>query len=107
MDAICTAARFGDSLIGSTLYMVCKDVQRHGQYWGSAPCLSCAKHVIASGVRRVVTIDTSPNLAAVQMASISACAPPSRWVPEVLAGQAMLEEAGVLYEEVPYGSLTL
>jgi deoxycytidylate deaminase len=45
MSAICDAARIGRSIRGSTLYVT------------TFPCHNCAKHILASGVRRVVFIE--------------------------------------------------
>jgi deoxycytidylate deaminase len=91
MGAICTAARYGDKLNGSTLYMVAYGVKER-QYWGSAPCLECAKHVIAAGIKRVVTIGGLPV--------------PDRWFTSVSKGFDLLQEAGILYTEVFYAQLT-
>ena len=87
LDAICTAARYGDQLLGSTMYLVARTGFMN---WGAAPCHCCAKHAIAAGIRRFVTIRA---------------APPTRWVESVLKGRALLEEAGILYEEVDYAKL--
>ena len=45
MSAICDAARIGRSLRGSTLYVT------------TFPCHNCAKHILASGIKRVVFIE--------------------------------------------------
>lgn len=90
MDAICTAARYGDRLLGATLYMVCYDATEK-RYWGSAPCTNCTKHVIAAGISRVVTLVEGP---------------PERWGASVNKGEAWLKEAGVLYEEIDHAQLT-
>ena len=90
MAAICTAARYGDELEGSTMYMVARDAVT-GAYWGSAPCLECAKHVVAAGIKRFVTIRGDL---------------PIRWRANVLKGKALFEEAGILYTEVDYAQLT-
>ena len=57
--------------IGSTLYM-------YG--FGSAPCGNCTKHLIAAGVRNVV--------------SLGKLVPP-RWAQEISVATEMLDEAGV------------
>jgi deoxycytidylate deaminase len=90
MGAICTAARYGDKLNGSTLYMVAYDCQER-RYWGSAPCINCAKHVITAGIKRVVSLVEGP---------------PVRWGVSVNKGFDLLQEAGILYTEVDYAQLT-
>lgn len=45
MTAICDAARLGRSLQGSTIYVT------------TFPCHNCAKHIVASGISRVVYIE--------------------------------------------------
>jgi deoxycytidylate deaminase len=45
MSAICDAARIGRSLRGSTLYVT------------TFPCHNCAKHILASGIKRVVFVE--------------------------------------------------
>jgi deoxycytidylate deaminase len=91
MGAICTAARYGDKLNGSTMYMVARSAMT-GAYWGSAPCLECAKHVIAAGIKRVVTVGGLPVT--------------DRWFTSVSKGWNLLQEAGILYTEVDYAELT-
>lgn len=49
MGAITDAARLGRSLKGSTVYVT------------TFPCHNCAKHIVASGVRRVVYIEPYPK----------------------------------------------
>lgn len=55
MSAICDAARTGRSIRGSTLYCT------------TFPCHMCAKHIIASGVKRVVYIEPYPKSYAEQL----------------------------------------
>lgn len=49
MNAISDAARLGRSVLGTTLYVT------------TFPCHNCAKHIIASGVTRVVFIEPYPK----------------------------------------------
>lgn len=49
MEAICSAARRGVSVAGSTLYTT------------TFPCHGCAKHIVGAGVRRVVYIEPYPK----------------------------------------------
>jgi deoxycytidylate deaminase len=49
MSAICDAARNGLSLGGSSLYTT------------TFPCHLCAKHIVASGIRRVVYLEPYPK----------------------------------------------
>lgn len=90
MDVLMTAARAGYATIGSTLYLMARD-QATGDYWGSAPCTNCCKHVIAAGIKRVVTVKAGEL--------------PARWVADIAVTREWLEEAGIAYEEIPYGTL--
>jgi deoxycytidylate deaminase len=49
MSAICDAARNGLSLAGSSLYTT------------TFPCHLCAKHIVASGIRRVIYLEPYPK----------------------------------------------
>jgi deoxycytidylate deaminase len=49
MSAICDAARKGTSVEGATLYCT------------TFPCHMCAKHIVASGIRRMVYIEPYPK----------------------------------------------
>jgi deoxycytidylate deaminase len=55
MSAICDAARIGRSIRGATLYCT------------TFPCHMCAKHIVASGVKRVVYIEPYPKSYAEQL----------------------------------------
>jgi deoxycytidylate deaminase len=55
MSAICDAARSGRSIRGATLYST------------AFPCHMCAKHIVASGVKRVVYIEPYPKSYAEQL----------------------------------------
>jgi deoxycytidylate deaminase len=55
MSAICDAARIGRSIKGSTLYCT------------TFPCHMCAKHIVASGIKRVVYIEPYPKSYAEQL----------------------------------------
>jgi len=55
MDAICSAARLGVSLDGATLYTT------------TFPCHNCAKHIIASGIARVVFMQPYPKSEALNL----------------------------------------
>lgn len=60
--------RAGASARGTTLYL-----------YKLPPCLGCAKHVIAAGVREIVYHEE----------------PPARWADEVAKARSLLQEAGV------------
>ncbi|RVV97932.1 deoxycytidylate deaminase [Mesobaculum littorinae] len=49
MSAICDAARLGRSLLGATMFVT------------TFPCHNCAKHIVASGIKRVVFIEPYPK----------------------------------------------
>ena len=55
MSAICDAARLGKSVKGGTLYTT------------TFPCHLCAKHIIASGIKKVVFIEPFPKSYAEQL----------------------------------------
>lgn len=55
MEAISSAARLGVSVRGATLYTT------------TFPCHNCAKHIVASGIKRVVYIEPYPKSRALQM----------------------------------------
>ena len=49
MTAICDAARLGRALQGTTIYVT------------TFPCHNCAKHIVASGIDRVVYVEPYPK----------------------------------------------
>lgn len=49
MTAVCDAARLGISINGATIYVT------------TYPCHNCAKHLIASGVKRIVFVEPYPK----------------------------------------------
>lgn len=49
MSAICDAARLGRALYGTTMFVT------------TFPCHNCAKHIVASGIERVVFIEPYPK----------------------------------------------
>ncbi|WP_256870488.1 anti-phage dCTP deaminase [Chromobacterium haemolyticum] len=53
MDAILACARNGTSIIGATLYCT------------TFPCHNCAKHIVASGIKRVVYVEPYPKSKAI------------------------------------------
>lgn len=53
MNALCDAARLGRATAGSTIYVT------------TFPCHNCAKHIVASGVKRVVFIEPYPKSKAI------------------------------------------
>lgn len=55
MCAICDAARLGRSVRGGTLFCT------------TFPCHNCTKHIIASGIRRVVYIEPYPKSRALEL----------------------------------------
>jgi cytidine deaminase len=65
MSAICDAARKGVSVAGSTLYCT------------TFPCHLCAKHIVASGIARVVYLEPYPKSYAADLHSDSIDVDPS------------------------------
>lgn len=82
MAALMEAAKRGISVDGSTLYLVATDDSK--EVWGGPPCTRCAVHVIAAGIRRVV----SPPFKNGE----------SRWADSVARAEKLFREAGVIWE---------
>lgn len=61
MSAICDAARVGRSLAGATLFCT------------TFPCHMCAKHIVATGISRVVFLEPYPKSLAGELHSDSIC----------------------------------
>jgi tRNA(Arg) A34 adenosine deaminase TadA len=59
MEAITAAARMGIQIDGTTLYTT------------TFPCHNCAKHIVASGIKRVVYIEPYPKSLALDLHSDS------------------------------------
>lgn len=70
MDAITTAARLGISVHGATLYCT------------TFPCHICARHIVASGIRRVVYVEPYPKSKARQLHADSISVDPDKASPD-------------------------
>jgi dCMP deaminase len=79
-NSIYNAARTGVSLMGCTLYLV-------GMGPPSVPCTECAKAIIQAGIVRVCGKAYKPM--------------PDAWSDDFAFSEALLAEAGVVYEEMP------
>lgn len=79
MNAILNAARIGVALLGCTLYL---SVVGHPPY-GIMPCGDCTKHLIQTGIARVVTYELASG--------------PSTWHKESDKSRSWLNEVGIAY----------
>ena len=77
-NAIISAAR--NDMIGSTLYMVCRDAKTNEIVPGTSPCSMCRRLIINAGIKRVVIRNTTQEFTAVYV---------QEWVDndEVLTGE--------------------
>ena len=62
-NAIISAAR--NDMIGSTLYMVCRDAKTNEIVAGTSPCSMCRRLIINAGIKRVVIRNTDHEFTAV------------------------------------------
>lgn len=85
MNALLAAARTGMKLQGCTLYLAATDDS--GMVWGGPPCTRCAVEIIQVGINEIVShpIKTAP----------------SRWHADLELARSLIEEAGILYREIP------
>lgn len=84
-NVVVLAARKGIALEGGTLYVACTDDS--GAIWGGPPCgKHCALQIIQAGIIKVVA---RPMKAM------------SKWREDLEFSLSLLQEAGVLYREVP------
>lgn len=83
MNAILVGARVGVRLMGSTLYLACKDPE--GRIYGGSPCTRCAVEIIQAGITHVVAYPAKT---------------PSNWAEDLALARTLLEEAEVSFIEV-------
>ena len=62
-NAIISATR--NDMIGSTLYMVCRDAKTNEIVAGTSPCSMCRRLIINAGIKRVVIRNTDHEFTAV------------------------------------------
>ena len=95
LNAILNAARSSSgSTEGATLYIAACEARSSAQDealpvppWGGPPCVRCTVHVINAGITQIISYPRK--------------AVPSRWAADLDQAQALLQEAGVAYIEVP------
>ena len=85
MNACLAAARIGVSVKGCTLYLVATN--KTGGIWGGPPCTRCTVEMIQAGITEVVSVPFKDA--------------PSRWLDDLSFSMKLLDEAGILYREVP------
>jgi dCMP deaminase len=84
-NVIADAALRGVSLAGCRLYLSATDDS--GLVWGGAPCTHCTLLIIQAGIVEIVSRPVK--------------ATPSRWHDDLAYAGTLLDEAGVIYREVP------
>ena len=85
MNAVLVAARRGIRIKDCTMYIVARDTNS-GQIWGGCPCIRCTVELIQSGIKQIVSYDSSGV--------------PERWKADLLEAEGLLKEAGIIYREV-------
>lgn len=85
LNAICFAARYGISLMGSTLYLTATD--HTGLKWGGPPCSKCMPHIIQAGIKKIIS--RPPKLI-------------SKWADDLAISREYIREAKLDYEEIPF-----
>ncbi len=86
MNAVLHAARRGQRILQSAIYVAAFD-QFGTEVWGGPPCVRCTVELMQAGVTEFVS---RPKRIA-----------PSRWHESIAKAQALIEEAGLHYREVP------
>lgn len=85
MNALLAAARTGMRLKGCVLYLAATDDS--GIVWGGPPCTRCTVEIIQVGISEIVSFPVK--------------AVPSRWHEDLKLARALLDEAGIIYRELP------
>ena len=85
MNALLAAARTGMRLKGCSLYLAATDDT--GMVWGGPPCTRCTVEIIQVGIGEIVSYPVKSA--------------PSRWHADLLMARQLIEEAGILYRELP------
>lgn len=86
MNAVLVAARRGIAIKGCTMYVVARDT-KSGRIWGGCPCIRCTVELIQTGIKQIVSYDSSGV--------------PERWRGNLVEAETLLVEAGIGYREVP------
>lgn len=90
IEAIMLSSRKGRYTEGATLFVAARDTQS-GIVWGGSPCIRCTVELIQAGIETVVGFEKNDDI-------------PARWRPNLIEAEALLEEAGIRYIEVPFAS---
>lgn len=85
INAIMNAARNGINTNGSTMYVIATNLAT-GKSWGGAPCIRCSAELINAGIAKVVVPEPLGM--------------PNSWKESCEKGKSLIQEAGILYEEV-------
>lgn len=88
MNALLAAARTGMRLMGCTLYLAATDDS--GLVWGGPPCTRCVVEIIQVGINEIVSYPVK--------------AIPSRWHADLALARKLIDEAGIIYRELPVQS---
>ncbi|HRA10076.1 MAG TPA: dCMP deaminase family protein [Chitinophagaceae bacterium] len=84
LNSMLFAARIGIKIDGYTMYICATDSS--GKIWGGAPCDQCCKHIIQSGIKKIISYPKK---------SI-----PTKWAESLRLSEELLKEAGIEYVEV-------
>jgi dCMP deaminase len=85
MNALLAAARTGMRLKGCMMYLVATD--ESGLVWGGPPCTRCVVEIIQVGIGEIVSFPVKTI--------------PSRWHDDLETARKLIDEAGIIYREVP------
>lgn len=85
MNAILAAARVGIPLKGCTLYLSATDDS--GKIWGGPPCTRCTVEIIQAGITEIVSWPVKDV--------------PSKWHDDLTVARSLIDEACILYREIP------
>lgn len=85
-NALLAAARVGIPIKGCTLYLAALGLE--GGLWGGPPCIRCTVEVIQAGIAEVVSFPQRQV--------------PSAWHESLASARAILDEAGIMYREIPH-----
>lgn len=88
MAALTTAARLGISVKGATLFTT------------TFPCHMCARHIVSSGISRVVYVEPYPKSKARQLHSDSICVDPESAVPGLVTFEPFVGIAPRQYQDL-------
>jgi dCMP deaminase len=84
MAAVISAAKYGRSVNGATVYLAATDST--GATWGGCPCTRCTAHLLHAGIAEIVSLPRKGGFSA--------------WHEDLDFAQSLIAEAGIIYREV-------